>query len=77
VAWSQTSRVQPPIVVFFIRRAHRRFLAECLEQQYTVRRFFDPSVPTPALIDPHLHVPSAVLLNPTPALRLSKWTRPR
>jgi hypothetical protein len=40
-----------------IRRAHRRFLAECLERQYTIRHFFDPSVPTPALIDPHLRVP--------------------
>jgi len=40
-----------------IRRAHRRFLAERLERQYTIRHFFDPSVPTPALIDPHLRVP--------------------
>ena len=59
-----------------IRRAHRRFLAERLERQYTIRHFFDPSVPTTALIDPHLRVPLAVLLNPTPVLRLSKWTRP-
>ena len=40
-----------------IRRAHRRFLAERLSRQYTIRHFFDPSVPTPALIDPHLCVP--------------------
>ena len=40
-----------------IRRAHRRFLAERLNRQYTIRHFFDPSVPTPALIDPHLRVP--------------------
>ena len=40
-----------------IRRAHRRFLAERLERQYTIRHFFDPSVPTPALIDPNLRVP--------------------
>jgi hypothetical protein len=29
-----------------IRRAHRRFLAERLNRQYTIRHFFDPSVPT-------------------------------
>ena len=40
-----------------IRCAHRRFLAERLERQYTIRHFFGPSVPTPALIDPHLRVP--------------------
>jgi hypothetical protein len=40
-----------------ICHAHCRFLAEPLEMQYTMRHFFDPSVPTPALIDPHLHVP--------------------
>jgi hypothetical protein len=40
-----------------IRRAHRRFLAERLNQQYTIRHFFDPSVLTSALIDPHLRVP--------------------
>jgi hypothetical protein len=40
-----------------IRRAHRRFLSERLERQYTIRHFFDPSVPNPAPIDPHLRVP--------------------
>jgi hypothetical protein len=40
-----------------IRRAHRRFLAERLERQYTICHFFDPLVPTPALINPHLRVP--------------------
>ena len=40
-----------------IRRARRRFLAERLERQYTIRHFFDPSVPTPARIGPHLRVP--------------------
>jgi hypothetical protein len=40
-----------------IRRAHRRFLAERLERQYTIHHFFNPSVPTPALVDPHLRVP--------------------
>ena len=40
-----------------IRRAHRRFLSERPNRQYTIRHFFDPSVPTPALIDPHLRVP--------------------
>jgi hypothetical protein len=39
-----------------IRRAHRRFLAERLERQYTICHFFDPSVPTPEPIDPHLRV---------------------
>ena len=29
-----------------IRRAHRRFLAERLNRQYTIRHFFDPSVLT-------------------------------
>ena len=37
-----------------IRRAHRRFLAEHINRQYTIRHYFDPSVPTLALIDPHL-----------------------
>ena len=27
-----------------------------ISRQYTIRHFFDPSVPTPALIDPHLRV---------------------
>ena len=40
-----------------ICRAHRCFLAERFERQYTVRHFFDPSVPTHTLIDPHLRVP--------------------
>jgi hypothetical protein len=40
-----------------ISRAYRRFLAERLNWQYTIRHFFDPSVPTPALIDPHIHAP--------------------
>ena len=41
-----------------IRRAHRRCLAERLEwQYYTLCHSFDPSVPTPAPIDPHLRVP--------------------
>jgi hypothetical protein len=40
-----------------IRRAHLRFLAERLERQYTIHHFFDPSVPTPALVDPHRRVP--------------------
>ena len=37
-----------------IRRAHRRFLEERLNRQYTILHFFDPSVPTPALIDPRI-----------------------
>jgi hypothetical protein len=59
-----------------IRGAHRRFPLERINLQYTIRHFFDPSVPTPALIDPHLRLPQAVLLNPRPVLRLSKWARP-
>jgi hypothetical protein len=55
-----------------IGRAHRRFLAERLNQQYTIHHFFDPSVPTTALFDPHIRAPLAVLQNPTPVLRLSK-----
>jgi hypothetical protein len=40
-----------------IRRAHCRFIKERLERQYSIRHFFEPSVPTPAHIDPHLRVP--------------------
>jgi hypothetical protein len=40
-----------------IRHAHRRFIKEHLERQYSIHHFFEPSVPTPAPIDPHLHVP--------------------
>jgi hypothetical protein len=40
-----------------IRRAHRRFIKERLKRQYSIRHFFEPSVPTPAPIDPHLRVP--------------------
>jgi hypothetical protein len=40
-----------------LRRAHRRFLAERINRQYTIRHFFRPSVPTPALIDPQIRVP--------------------
>ena len=40
-----------------IRRAHRRIITERLQRQYTLRHFFDPSVPTPALTDPYLRVP--------------------
>ena len=38
-------------------RAHRRFLAERTNQQHTLRHFFDQSVPTPGLIDPHIRAP--------------------
>jgi hypothetical protein len=34
-----------------------RFLAERLERQYPIRHFFDPSVTTPVLVDPHLRDP--------------------
>jgi hypothetical protein len=44
-----------------IRLTHHRFLAERPERQYTIRHFFGPSVPTPALIYPHLRVPSCTL----------------
>ena len=52
-------------------RARRRFLAERLNRQYTIRHFFDPSVPTPALIDPHdettlFERPKYILLVPRP-----------
>jgi hypothetical protein len=40
-----------------IRRAHRRLIKERLERQYSIRHFFEPSIPTPAPIDPHRHVP--------------------
>ena len=40
-----------------IRRAHRRFLAERINRQYTIRHFFDSSVPAPALIGPHIRAP--------------------
>jgi hypothetical protein len=40
-----------------IRRAHRRFIKECHERQYSIRHFFELSVPTPEPIDPHLRVP--------------------
>jgi hypothetical protein len=40
-----------------IRRAHRHFITERLQRQYTLRHFFDPSVPIPAPIDPHIRVP--------------------
>ena len=36
-----------------IRRAHRRFLIERLNRQYTIRHFFDPS----ALVDPRIRAP--------------------
>ena len=39
-----------------IRRARRGFLAECINRQYTICHFFNPSDPTPALIAPHLRV---------------------
>ena len=35
-----------------IRRAHRRFIKERLERQYSIRHFFEPSVPSPAPPDP-------------------------
>jgi hypothetical protein len=44
-------------VLNFKCSAKTKFLAERLEWQYTIRHFFDPSVPTPAPIDPHLCVP--------------------
>jgi hypothetical protein len=40
-----------------MRHAHRRFLAERLDRQYTIRHFFDLSIPTPALIDPNIRAP--------------------
>ena len=40
-----------------IRRAHRRFIKERLERQYSIRHFLEPSVSTPAPIDPPLRVP--------------------
>ena len=40
-----------------VPRARRLFLAERLNRQYTIRHFFDPSVPTPALVDPHIRAP--------------------
>jgi hypothetical protein len=40
-----------------IRHAHHRFTKERLQRQYTIRHFFEPSVPNPAPIDPHLCVP--------------------
>jgi len=53
----KSKRSHKPKFLRGIRRAHRRFLAERLDRQYTIRRFFNPSVPTPVLIDPHLRVP--------------------
>lgn len=45
-----------------IRRAHRRFIKERLERQYSIRHFFEPSVPSPAPPDPDL--------DPDPPLRV-------
>jgi hypothetical protein len=37
-----------------IRRAHRRFIKERLERQYSICHFFEPSVPSPVPTDPPL-----------------------
>jgi len=52
--------------VYSIRRAHCRFLTESINRQYTIRHFVNPSVPTSALVDPHIRPPKAVLQNSTP-----------
>ena len=59
-----------------IRHAHPRLLKDRTSRQYTIRHFFDRSVPPSDLIPPHTRASYLHLKIPRGSCDLSKWIWP-